>query len=77
MYFTSLKKLGLINVLDMCRFSGLNLSPEETPEMSFEADTCSLRQAITSFGNISTQVCEVSEFLMFTCSDVSRYIVFK
>ncbi|KAK3573731.1 hypothetical protein QTP86_032093 [Hemibagrus guttatus] len=37
------------------KFSGLNLSPEETPEMSFEADARALRQAITSFGTISTE----------------------
>lgn len=41
----------------LSRLSGLNLSPEETPEMSFEADVHSLRQAITSFGTISSQVC--------------------
>ncbi|KAL7877495.1 hypothetical protein SRHO_G00041380 [Serrasalmus rhombeus] len=47
----------LANQLTSCleKFSGLNLSPEETPEMSFEADARSLRQAITSFGTISTQ----------------------
>ncbi|XP_062851971.1 nuclear receptor coactivator 4 isoform X2 [Trichomycterus rosablanca] len=48
---------ALANQLTVCmeKLSDLNLSPEETPEMSFEADTCSLRQAITSFGTISTQ----------------------
>ncbi|XP_036429668.1 nuclear receptor coactivator 4 isoform X2 [Colossoma macropomum] len=48
----------LANQLTSCleKFSGLNLSPEETPEMSFEADARSLRQAITSFGTISTQM---------------------
>ncbi|XP_071368990.1 nuclear receptor coactivator 4-like [Centroberyx affinis] len=39
----------------MERLSSLNLTPEETPEMSFHGDTRSLRQAITSFGSISTQ----------------------
>ncbi|KAM9476527.1 nuclear receptor coactivator 4 isoform 2-T2 [Clarias gariepinus] len=42
------------------KLSGLNLSPEETPEMSFEADARSLRQAITSFGTISTQMLKTS-----------------
>lgn len=48
----------LANQLTSCleKFSGLNLTPEETPEMSFEADARSLRQAITSFGTISTQI---------------------
>ncbi|KAI4879899.1 hypothetical protein NFI96_016063 [Prochilodus magdalenae] len=48
----------LANQLTSCleKFSGLNLTPEETPEMSFEADARSLRQAITSFGTISTQM---------------------
>ncbi|XP_066534925.1 nuclear receptor coactivator 4 isoform X2 [Hoplias malabaricus] len=48
----------LANQITSCleKFSGLNLSPEETPEMSFEADARSLRQAITSFGTISTQM---------------------
>ncbi|XP_076841802.1 nuclear receptor coactivator 4 isoform X2 [Brachyhypopomus gauderio] len=48
----------LANQLTSCleKFSGLSLTPEETPEMSFEADARSLRQAITSFGTISTQV---------------------
>uniref|UniRef100_A0A3P9JRZ4 Nuclear receptor coactivator 4 n=2 Tax=Oryzias latipes TaxID=8090 RepID=A0A3P9JRZ4_ORYLA len=40
----------------MERFSSLSLTPEETPEMSFHADTRSLRQAITSFGSITAQV---------------------
>lgn len=54
-----MSEAGNLRALLSCafyRFSGLNLSPEETPEMSFEADARSLRQAITSFGNISTQV---------------------
>ncbi|XP_026858359.2 nuclear receptor coactivator 4 isoform X1 [Electrophorus electricus] len=47
----------LANQLTSCleKFSGLSLTPEETPEMSFEADACSLRQAIRCFGTISTQ----------------------
>uniref|UniRef100_A0A8C1M7C2 Nuclear receptor coactivator 4 n=1 Tax=Cyprinus carpio TaxID=7962 RepID=A0A8C1M7C2_CYPCA len=42
------------------KLSSLNLTPEETPEMSFQADARSLRQAITSFGTISTQQMETS-----------------
>ncbi|CDQ59775.1 unnamed protein product [Oncorhynchus mykiss] len=47
----------LANQLTSCmeKLSSLNLTPEETPEMSFQADTRSLRQAITSFGTIATQ----------------------
>ncbi|XP_010894520.2 nuclear receptor coactivator 4 isoform X2 [Esox lucius] len=47
----------LANQLTSCmeKLSSLNLTPEETPEMSFQADTRSLRQAITSFGSIDTQ----------------------
>uniref|UniRef100_A0A4W5PK17 Nuclear receptor coactivator 4 n=1 Tax=Hucho hucho TaxID=62062 RepID=A0A4W5PK17_9TELE len=47
----------LSNQLTGCmeKLSSLNLTPEETPEMSFQADTRSLRQAITSFGTIATQ----------------------
>ncbi|XP_016393627.1 nuclear receptor coactivator 4-like isoform X2 [Sinocyclocheilus rhinocerous] len=44
----------LTNCLE--KLSSLNLTPEETPEMSFQADARSLRQAITSFGTISTQM---------------------
>ncbi|XP_017319336.1 nuclear receptor coactivator 4 isoform X2 [Ictalurus punctatus] len=53
---------NLASQLTSCleKFSGLNLSPEETPEMSFEADVRSLRQAITSFGTISTQMLNTS-----------------
>ncbi|XP_046732314.1 nuclear receptor coactivator 4 isoform X2 [Silurus meridionalis] len=53
---------NLASQLTSCleKFSGLNLSPEETPEMSFEADVRSLRQAITSFGTISTQMLKTS-----------------
>ncbi|KAF6731955.1 Nuclear receptor coactivator 4 [Oryzias melastigma] len=40
----------------MERLSSLSLTPEETPEMSFHADTRSLRHAITSFGSITAQV---------------------
>uniref|UniRef100_A0A3B3CRK2 Nuclear receptor coactivator 4 n=1 Tax=Oryzias melastigma TaxID=30732 RepID=A0A3B3CRK2_ORYME len=39
----------------MERLSSLSLTPEETPEMSFHADTRSLRHAITSFGSITAQ----------------------
>ncbi|XP_070981329.1 nuclear receptor coactivator 4-like isoform X1 [Oncorhynchus clarkii lewisi] len=47
----------LANQLTGCmeKLSSLNMTPEETPEMSFQADTRSLRQAITSFGTIATQ----------------------
>lgn len=45
------------------RFSSLNLTPDESPEMSFQADARSLRQAITSFGTISTQVCGIGIFI--------------
>ncbi|XP_030626207.1 nuclear receptor coactivator 4 isoform X2 [Chanos chanos] len=50
----------LANQLTSCleKFSSLSLTPEETPEMSFQADAYSLRQAITSFGTISTQQTE-------------------
>lgn len=40
----------------MCRLSSLNMTPEETPDLHFLADSRSLRQAITSFGCISAQV---------------------
>ncbi|KAA0717660.1 Nuclear receptor coactivator 4 [Triplophysa tibetana] len=43
----------LTNCLE--QLSSLNLTPDETPEMSFQADVCDLRKAITSFGTISTQ----------------------
>ncbi|XP_067092628.1 nuclear receptor coactivator 4 isoform X1 [Osmerus mordax] len=47
----------LANQLTSCmeKLSSLSLTPEETPDMSFQADTRSLRQAITSFGTIATQ----------------------
>ncbi|XP_027006055.1 nuclear receptor coactivator 4 isoform X2 [Tachysurus fulvidraco] len=53
---------NLASQLTACleKFSGLNLSPEETPEMSFEADARALRQAITSFGTISTEMLKSS-----------------
>uniref|UniRef100_A0A3Q1BHF4 Nuclear receptor coactivator 4 N-terminal domain-containing protein n=1 Tax=Amphiprion ocellaris TaxID=80972 RepID=A0A3Q1BHF4_AMPOC len=38
------------------RLSSLSLTLEETPEMRFHADARSLRQAITSFGSITSQV---------------------
>uniref|UniRef100_A0A8C8DJP2 Nuclear receptor coactivator 4 n=1 Tax=Oryzias sinensis TaxID=183150 RepID=A0A8C8DJP2_9TELE len=44
----------------MERFSSLSLTPEETPEMSFHADTRSLRQAITSFGTLSSMELQCS-----------------
>ncbi|XP_076598541.1 nuclear receptor coactivator 4 isoform X2 [Chaetodon auriga] len=48
----------LSNQLTSCmeKLSSLSLTPEETPEMSFHADTRSLRQAITSFGSITAQL---------------------
>uniref|UniRef100_A0A3P9MDQ2 Nuclear receptor coactivator 4 n=1 Tax=Oryzias latipes TaxID=8090 RepID=A0A3P9MDQ2_ORYLA len=46
----------LSTCMERCVFSSLSLTPEETPEMSFHADTRSLRQAITSFGSITAQV---------------------
>ncbi|KAK2921514.1 nuclear receptor coactivator 4 isoform X2 [Channa argus] len=50
----------LNNQLTSCmeKLSSLSLTPEETPEMRFEADARSLRQAITSFGCISAQISE-------------------
>ncbi|XP_016317353.1 nuclear receptor coactivator 4 isoform X1 [Sinocyclocheilus anshuiensis] len=48
----------LTNCLE--KLSSLNLTPDESPEMSFQADARSLRQAITSFGTISTQHMETS-----------------
>ncbi|KAM6956624.1 LOW QUALITY PROTEIN: nuclear receptor coactivator 4 [Aplochiton taeniatus] len=52
----------LANQLTSCmeKLSSLNLTPEETPDMSFQADTRVLRQAITSFGTIATQHMEGS-----------------
>ncbi|XP_039994537.1 nuclear receptor coactivator 4 isoform X3 [Xiphias gladius] len=51
---------NLNNQLTSCmeKLSSLSLTPEETPEMSFHADTRSLRQAITSFGSITAQLVE-------------------
>uniref|UniRef100_A0A3Q3J944 Nuclear receptor coactivator 4 N-terminal domain-containing protein n=1 Tax=Monopterus albus TaxID=43700 RepID=A0A3Q3J944_MONAL len=48
----------LNNQLTSCmeKLSSLSLTPEETPEMSFHADSRSLRQAITSFGSVTAQV---------------------
>ncbi|XP_015203339.2 nuclear receptor coactivator 4 [Lepisosteus oculatus] len=48
---------NLANQITSCleKLSSLNLKPEETPEMSFQADIRSLRQAITSFGTIETK----------------------
>ncbi|XP_051779297.1 nuclear receptor coactivator 4 isoform X2 [Erpetoichthys calabaricus] len=37
------------------KLASLSLNPEETPEMSFQADVHSLRKAITSFGTIASQ----------------------
>ncbi|XP_067276732.1 nuclear receptor coactivator 4 [Pseudorasbora parva] len=53
---------NLATQLNNCleKLSSLNLTPEETPEMSFQADARSLRQAITSFGTISSQQMETS-----------------
>ncbi|KAI3363563.1 hypothetical protein L3Q82_012172 [Scortum barcoo] len=49
---------NLNNQLTSCmeKLSFLSLTPEETPEMSFHADTRSLRQAITSFGSVTAQL---------------------
>ncbi|XP_036979058.1 nuclear receptor coactivator 4 isoform X2 [Acanthopagrus latus] len=50
----------LSNQLTSCmeKLSSLSLTPEETPELRFHADTRSLRQAITSFGSITAQLVE-------------------
>ncbi|XP_056465591.1 nuclear receptor coactivator 4 isoform X1 [Gadus chalcogrammus] len=47
----------LANQLTSCleKLSSLNLSPEETPDLGFTADTRSLKQALTSFGRIATR----------------------
>ncbi|XP_008292067.1 nuclear receptor coactivator 4 [Stegastes partitus] len=52
----------LNNQLTSCmeKLSSLSLTPEETPEMRFHADVRSLRQAITSFGSITSQLEAVS-----------------
>ncbi|XP_041125386.1 nuclear receptor coactivator 4-like [Polyodon spathula] len=51
---------SLANQITSCleKLSSLSLNPEETPEMSFQADSRSLRQAITSFGTIATEEME-------------------
>ncbi|MGH0141394.1 UNVERIFIED_CONTAM: hypothetical protein FKN15_075269 [Acipenser sinensis] len=51
---------SLANQITTCleKLSSLSLNPEETPEMCFQADARSLRQAITSFGNIATEEME-------------------
>lgn len=59
--------MGLKRVFCHSRLSSLNLTPEETPEMSFQADARSLRQAITSFGTISTQVCGIADLETKAC----------
>lgn len=58
--------------LCLCRLSSLNMTPEETPDLHFLADSRSLRQAITSFGCISAQV-------MYTpsCMPTSRCCVWR
>ncbi|CAG05121.1 unnamed protein product, partial [Tetraodon nigroviridis] len=50
----------LSNQLTCCleKLSSLNMTPEETPDLHFLADSRSLRQAITSFGCISAQLVE-------------------
>ncbi|KAM9847909.1 nuclear receptor coactivator 4 isoform 2-T2 [Aulostomus maculatus] len=50
----------LNNQLSSCmeKLSSLSLAPDETPDMNFQADTCSLREAITSFGSVSAQLVE-------------------
>ncbi|KAL4641174.1 nuclear receptor coactivator 4 isoform X1 [Arapaima gigas] len=52
----------LANQITSCleKLSTLSLKPEETPEMSFQADIRSLRQAITSFGAIATQQMDIT-----------------
>uniref|UniRef100_A0A3P8TDY7 Nuclear receptor coactivator 4 n=1 Tax=Amphiprion percula TaxID=161767 RepID=A0A3P8TDY7_AMPPE len=52
----------LNNQLTSCmeKLSSLSLTLEETPEMRFHADARSLRQAITSFGSITSQLEGVS-----------------
>lgn len=42
--------------LPVYRLSSLSLTPEETPDVTFHADSRSLRQAITSFGCVTAQV---------------------
>ncbi len=42
------------------------MTPDESPEMSFQADARSLRQAITSFGTISSQVCGIADLQTWT-----------
>lgn len=51
----------LNNQLTCCmeKLSSLSLNPEETPDVCFHADTRSLRQAITSFGQVTAQKQEV------------------
>ncbi|XP_056903116.1 nuclear receptor coactivator 4 isoform X2 [Takifugu flavidus] len=50
----------LSNQLTCCleKLSSLNMTPEETPDLHFLADSRSLKQAITSFGCISAQLIE-------------------
>ncbi|XP_069394254.1 nuclear receptor coactivator 4 [Paralichthys olivaceus] len=50
----------LSNQLTSCieKLSSLSLTPEETPDLSFHADTRSLKNAITSFGSITAQLVE-------------------
>uniref|UniRef100_A0A3Q3W7D8 Nuclear receptor coactivator 4 N-terminal domain-containing protein n=1 Tax=Mola mola TaxID=94237 RepID=A0A3Q3W7D8_MOLML len=47
----------LSNQLTCCmeKLSSLSLTPEETPDVTFHADSRSLRQAITSFGCVAAQ----------------------
>ncbi|XP_035028992.1 nuclear receptor coactivator 4 isoform X2 [Hippoglossus stenolepis] len=55
-----LQNNDLSNQLTSCieKLSSLSLTPEETPDVSFHADTRSLRNAITSFGSITAQLVE-------------------
>ncbi|KAK5854453.1 hypothetical protein PBY51_015520 [Eleginops maclovinus] len=53
---TCSKELNQQLSLCMERLSSLSLTPEESPELFFTADTHSLRSAITSFGCVSAQV---------------------
>ncbi|KAL0964337.1 hypothetical protein UPYG_G00322450 [Umbra pygmaea] len=63
----------MANQLTCCmeKLSSLNLTPEETPDMSFQADTRSLRQAITSFGSIATKHMEGGHMLNIATQSVN------
>ncbi|XP_048858670.1 nuclear receptor coactivator 4 isoform X2 [Brienomyrus brachyistius] len=63
----------LANQITSCleKLSTVNLKPEEIPDMSFQADVRHLRQAITSFGTIATQM-DVSNGTPKSLSSTSR-----